>query len=161
VVYVRSILSIFLISISYIGEHQFLSPTCGGMPCHQQMGWTFIWIPIMIHVWTSYKLRFVLHDLCISTCVCWVVPIYCQMLIGLSFDFRVGGLLRCVPFGYDMKVNTCFQMDLLVIYVYYSMWNFKWKSLHLPMCAFNITMNPKAVISVVNGQTWEMAITQS
>ncbi len=62
-----------------------------------------------------------LHDLCISTCVCWVVPISYQMLIGLSFDFKVGGLLRCASFGYHTKVNTCFRMDLLVIYVYYSM----------------------------------------
>lgn len=150
-VYIGLILLIFLISISYVGEHPFLSPTCDGMPCRQQIGWTSIWIPILIHVWKSYKWRFVLHDLCIFTCICWVVPISYQMLIGLSFDFRVGGLLRCVSFGYDMKVNTCFQMDLLVIYVYYSMWNPKWKAIHLPMCAFIITMNPKAMIIVVNG----------
>jgi hypothetical protein len=31
---------------------------------------------------------------------------------------RGRGLPRCVPFGYDLGVNICSQVDLLVVHAY-------------------------------------------
>jgi hypothetical protein len=56
-------------------ESYFLHLTCGRMSCHQ---WTLrIWIHVVILVRKSLKWKFVLHELCISTYVCWVAHVVC------------------------------------------------------------------------------------
>jgi hypothetical protein len=54
----------------YANESYFLHIMGGGVSRHQQM-WR-IWILVMILVRESQKWIFVLHELCISTCVSWV-----------------------------------------------------------------------------------------
>jgi hypothetical protein len=59
-------------------ESYFLHLTNGGMLCHQQT--QKIIIPIVIFVRESQKWKFVLHELCISTCVYWVALVaYCHV----------------------------------------------------------------------------------
>lgn len=60
-------------------ESYFLYLTCGGVSRHQ---WTWrIWIHVMIFVSKSLKKIFVLHELHISSYVCWVAHVY--YLVGL------------------------------------------------------------------------------
>ncbi len=57
-----------------VGKSYFLCLINGGVLCHQ---WRQkIWIIVVIFVWTQ-KWRFVLHHLCMSTCVCLVAHVAC------------------------------------------------------------------------------------
>lgn len=58
-------------------------------------------------------------------------------------------------------VGTCFQVDLLVVYDYYSMWNPKWKAMCFFVCAFIIAVNMGVMIGVVNGWAHAKVIMKS
>ncbi len=66
----------------------------------------------------SYAFLLVFVGLCI---------LFISLLVTLYMLLGVGGLLRCVPFGYDLGVNTCSLVELLVVCAYYSMWNSMWR----------------------------------
>jgi hypothetical protein len=51
--------------------------------------------------------------------------------------------------------------DLLVIYVYYLVWNLKWNAMCLPIVCFYHHNELGVVIDVINNQAWDKATTQS
>lgn len=82
----------FLIPISCVGNTRSCHLQGGGVPHHWWTKWIFIWILVLIFVWGSQTWRFMLHILCISTYVYWVVPIICQYVGQIVIWFLgVGG----------------------------------------------------------------------
>jgi hypothetical protein len=79
------------------------------------------------------------YMICASPFVCLLGYTCCLWICRLNYHLilRGGGLSRCVPFGYNLGVNTHFQVDLLMICVYYSMWNLRWKAMRLHMCFYH------------------------
>jgi len=58
-----------------------------------------------------------------------------SMLVGLSYAFK----------GWEgLPKSTCSQVDLLIVYVYCLVWNFRWKAMCLPTHAIITTMKPRS-----------------
>jgi hypothetical protein len=64
-----------------------------------------------------YVVYFLHLHLCLLGCTCYLS--ICWSNCHLISKGR--GLSKCLPFNYDLGVGTCFQVDLLVVYDYYSM----------------------------------------
>jgi hypothetical protein len=136
----------FLVPISFVSKHPFSSPTCS-------------------NTWPSMnRVDFYLNSYCDSCAKIIKMKICASQLMFIGLHLLLVNMLVGLLYGFrdDLGVNTHFQLDLLVKYVnYYSMWSLRWKAMRLPMHVFIITMNLRAVISVINGQTWDKATTQS
>jgi len=106
----------------------------------------------MIWMWRFSSIhKFWIPTFCASPLMfCWVVCVICQYAGRIIIWF-----LGVKGFQNVLGVGTCFQVDLLVVYDYYSMWNPKWKAMCFCVCAFIIAVNMGVIIGVVNG--WAQA----
>jgi hypothetical protein len=71
---------------------------------------------------------------------CWIHGLLINMLVMLPCDFKVRGLPRCAIW-LQLGGEHTFSCWPLIVYVYYSMWNLKWKDMCLPMCVLIAPMS--------------------
>jgi len=151
----------FLISISCVGSTH--SCHLQVVECHtigERIGFLFEFLSWLLC--GDHKRE----DLCCIFCASSLMFVglyllFVNMLVELSFDFRGRGLPKCLQFNYDLGVGTCFQVNLLAVYDYYSMWNPKWKAMCFSMCAFIIVVSLGVMIGVVNGWARDKVIMKS
>jgi hypothetical protein len=122
----------------------------------------------IISEWNWFLFKFLLWlmckdnksgDLCCIIFASWFVFVGCTCFLSIRWSIRHlisggKGVAKVVPFDHNLGLNQNFQVDLLMICVYYYVWNLKWKAMCLLMHAFIITLNIGAIIAMVNGQAW-------
>lgn len=83
------------------------------------------WILIMIHVWKSQKWKFMLHDLCSSTCVYWLHLFPLIVLFWLLIRFQgIKGFFEFCANNQYKKISISF-----LGWFFINLWNYMRKEL--------------------------------
>jgi hypothetical protein len=71
------------------------------------------------------------------------------------------GITKVCAIWLQPKGEHMSQVDLLVVYAYYAVWNFRWNFMCLSRHAIIVALGLGVLICVVYGQAWDNVTTQS